>query len=109
VGGSFSGLLLLAILEAPSPKDCWPYDLLAIGIVFPALILLGSLWESPKLLNDIWLWLGELSYPLYITHQPFVRLIKNAMTMLHLDGNPILTFSLCVVASVIAAAVFLVV
>ena len=55
----------------------------------------------------MWLWLGELSYPLYITHHPLVRLIKNAAIMLHLDSNPVVTFAVCVVGSILAAAVFL--
>lgn len=99
--GVFLGFALLAVLIGPDREKLWSYDLLAVGVLFPAIIVIGSVCESGKLLNGLWLWLGELSYPLYITHFPMVRLIKNAALMLHLNLNPVTGFFACAAGSVI--------
>jgi peptidoglycan/LPS O-acetylase OafA/YrhL len=49
------------------------------------------------------------STSLYITHHPMVRLVKNAVAMLHLHLDVTLTIAACLAGSVVAAQLFLVV
>jgi peptidoglycan/LPS O-acetylase OafA/YrhL len=103
------GLLLGIALLAPLPKDDWAYDLSAVALIFPPIVFFASLCESRPMLTTLWLWLGELSYPLYITHHPMLRLIKNGMDMLHLHVGVAVISIACVAGSIIAAQLFLVV
>jgi peptidoglycan/LPS O-acetylase OafA/YrhL len=100
-------LILNAVLLAPFPTDDWAYDLIAVALIFPTIVLLGSVCECHPMLTVVWLWLGELSYPLYITHHPVVRLIKNAADMLHLHVGPAVISGACIAGSIIAAQLLL--
>ena len=102
-------LLLGIALFAPLPKSDWAYDLIAVALIFPPIVFFGSLCESRPVLTALWLWLGELSYPLYITHYPMIRLIKNGVDLLHLHVAVAVTAITCAAGSIIAAQVLLIV
>ena len=105
--GVMLGLALSVVLLLPYGNGDWVYDTIAVVLIFPPIVFLGSACQSWPKLNTAWLWLGELSYPLYITHLPIVRMVKNAIAMLHLRVNVTLTIGACVIGAVIAAELFL--
>ena len=74
-------LLLLAVLAMPrvgGPEHLWwngLYDSLSIIIVFPLIVYLGASGEAKQNISSrISNFLGEISYPIYIIHYPFVYL-----------------------------------
>jgi peptidoglycan/LPS O-acetylase OafA/YrhL len=105
----FLGLLLGIVLLVPVFKDNWLYDFIAVAFIFPPIVFLGSICANRQALNIVCLWFGELSYPLYITHHPILRIIVNAFDILHLHIPSYLAFGASVVAAVLAANLFLMV
>lgn len=66
------GLALLAMLLAPI--DHIAYSGLLVAVVFPVFVVLGA--NVPAHPTDgLWLFLGRLSYPLYIVHAPILELV----------------------------------
>jgi peptidoglycan/LPS O-acetylase OafA/YrhL len=61
-------LLAAAILMVP-PLGAW-YPLLAITLLMPALVFLGTMIEPGPKLRRGWHLLGRISYPLYVLHAP---------------------------------------
>lgn len=76
-------LLLFAVLNIPWLKPiCWNglYEALCIILVFPALVWLGASGETTdKRSSAICSFLGNVSYPLYITHYPVMYLFYQWM------------------------------
>ncbi|MGL4908441.1 MAG: acyltransferase family protein [Bacteroidales bacterium] len=77
----FSSILLIAILSIPRIGDeqsLWAnglYDMLAIITIFPFIIYMGiSGTITSKATMKICKFLGDISYPLYIVHYPFIYL-----------------------------------
>ncbi|EDM34790.1 acyltransferase [Pedobacter sp. BAL39] len=75
----FTTLLLVLVLSFPrvgGQEDVWLnglYESLIIVIVFPIIIYLGAIGEvQGKSSQMLCRFLGDISYPLYITHFPFV-------------------------------------
>jgi peptidoglycan/LPS O-acetylase OafA/YrhL len=104
----FLGVLLAAVLLAPFLKENWFYDIAAVTLIFPPIVLIGSMCETGPRLNRVWLWLGELSYPLYITHHPIGRMIANGFEILHLHLAPAFTIAACALGAVCVAELLLV-
>ena len=82
-------LALIIIFSMPQigGQSCWEdglYQLLSIVIIFPLIILLGagSVTTDEKS-THICRFLGELSYPLYITHYPIMY-----MQMAYVETHP---------------------
>lgn len=72
-------LLLIIVLSFPRVggyKHLWEnglYESLVIILVFPAIVYLGALGEIKGLFTTkLCTFLGDISYPLYITHYPFI-------------------------------------
>ena len=75
----FSGILLVTVLSVPrigGYDNLWAnglYEAITISIVFPAIIYLGAVGEvKNNLAQKFCTFLGDISYPLYITHFPFI-------------------------------------
>ncbi len=51
------------------------YEMLCVGLLFPTIVYLGASTEAshPKLIR-LYKFLGDISYPLYIIHYPFIYL-----------------------------------
>lgn len=45
-------------------------------------------------MNGIWVRLGAISYPLYITHNPLLRIVSNLFRMEHFHSPAILVVAL---------------
>jgi len=76
--GSLAIVSLSAIPRIGGSENLWMnglYDTLCVVIVFPALVYLGaSVKTTDKLTNGVCKFLGDLSYPLYMVHYPFIYL-----------------------------------
>jgi peptidoglycan/LPS O-acetylase OafA/YrhL len=64
------------------------YDLAVVAILFPLVVYFGSLVDVPERLVAPCVFLGELSYPVYILHQPFVRPLFSTHLVAIADRNP---------------------
>lgn len=74
-----SGLLLIAILSFPrvgGHDQLWMnglYDSLTVILLFPLIVLIGAGGEiKNKWVNKLCVFLGDISYPIYIIHYPFI-------------------------------------
>lgn len=59
-----------ALALAPVAVGFFPLDIIAVFVLFPALVLAGAMIEVPD--RRAASWMGGLSYPLYAIHQPIV-------------------------------------
>ncbi len=74
-----TSILLIGVLSIPrigTYENVWVnglYEALIISIVFPLIIYFGAIGEVKKTSHKkLCTFLGDISYPLYITHFPFV-------------------------------------
>jgi peptidoglycan/LPS O-acetylase OafA/YrhL len=79
VNNAFLWCSLLLVIAFAMPRIGGPlwmnglYDSLSIILIFPLIIYLGASGkETGKGLSKISKFLGDISYPLYITHYPFI-------------------------------------
>ncbi|RTM05639.1 MAG: acyltransferase [Bradyrhizobiaceae bacterium] len=65
--------ILLAIFLLPAPAG-WSvaWDLLAVLVAFPLLLAAGAYVQVGSLAARLCKWSGEISYPLYATHNPIL-------------------------------------
>lgn len=79
---------LLVVLCCPVPSSVkWLYESAAVVILFPMIINIGALDMPGPLVKSIYLFLGRLSYPLYILHYPLViRPFSHTARALNLRG-----------------------
>jgi peptidoglycan/LPS O-acetylase OafA/YrhL len=90
---SSAGFLLIAaafvlLLGFPTFRvhiDLAAYELAVVCVGFPAIIFLGAA-QVPARLDAILMWLGRISYPLYIIHFPILRLVSSR-SGLHTDSR----------------------
>ena len=75
-------VLLVATLSCPSGPFKWIYESAIVVFVFPAIVILGARTEPSPAVRATCLFLGKLSYPLYILHYPFVRLFSHLARVL---------------------------
>ncbi|KAA8476809.1 peptidoglycan/LPS O-acetylase OafA/YrhL [Arcticibacter tournemirensis] len=71
-------LLLLAVFLHPFMKDLnWIVEPLIVIFGFPFLVALGAGAQLPASLASLCKWSGDISYPLYMVHYPFVWLFMS--------------------------------
>jgi peptidoglycan/LPS O-acetylase OafA/YrhL len=75
--------LLSACLFSPMLIDSRPFDPLVVIAVFPVILILALQGEIEGRGRRILLFVGELSYPLYITHFPIMQIF-----LVLLGGGP---------------------
>ncbi|MBS2100975.1 acyltransferase family protein [Carboxylicivirga linearis] len=75
----WSSLILVVVFSIPrvgNPEQVWQnglYDSLSIIFVFPLVVYIGASGETKgKMASKISRFLGDISYPLYIIHYPFI-------------------------------------
>ncbi|MGP8025780.1 MAG: acyltransferase family protein [Acidocella sp.] len=73
---------LLLVLCAPVAGGGW-FDIAAVLLAFPALLLAASRASVSQRLDSLWRQLGLLSYPVYVIHYPFVVVISNLCKSSH--------------------------
>jgi peptidoglycan/LPS O-acetylase OafA/YrhL len=100
-------LVLLTVLCVPFYVGSWVYDCVIVAFVFPAIVFCGTGCKSSPILDKSCIALGELSYPLYITHQPLLRIISNAIGIFHWHIASVLAILLSTAATIPAAVLFL--
>ena len=97
---------LIAILNSPF---FWMRTdisrLIAIAICFPAMVYYGAVTRLPRSLTRLSTALGELSYPLYLLHMPFVSLMSARHLLQFTATHPTLVHTL--VPCIITIAAFL--
>ncbi|HET6308919.1 MAG TPA: acyltransferase [Rhodopila sp.] len=76
---------LAALLLAPLPQNPL-VDLAYVMVLFPAIVGLGASVTVGGSVARVCLFAGRLSYPVYITHQPFLRLAPLVEARLHLGA-----------------------
>ena len=76
--GSLTIVVLLSIPRIGGSENLWMnglYDTICFAIVFPALIFLGASGKTTdKLTTQLCKFSGDISYPLYMVHYPFIYL-----------------------------------
>jgi peptidoglycan/LPS O-acetylase OafA/YrhL len=94
--GHAACLPMFAILATPGLAGGY-YEGLIVLLAFPAILIVAAHAAPAPALDRIWSFLGELSYPIYVVHYPFVVV---ASTLAHrrnlsgaaLDGAALLCF-----------------
>jgi peptidoglycan/LPS O-acetylase OafA/YrhL len=76
-----SALLLLAFLTPYNEQWNWLVDFLIVAIYFPILISLGAGASLASKHYKINRFSGDISYPLYMTHYPFMWIFANYVTV----------------------------
>ena len=75
---SLSVVILLAVPRIGGSENLWMnglYDTLCFALLFPLIVYLGASGKTTdKLTTRICKFLGDISYPLYIVHYPFIYL-----------------------------------
>lgn len=77
-------------------------ELISVLLVFPAVVMSGAGAKVGPRLGGVALWLGRLSYPLYVLHHPIIRLTYNALQRFHI-ASPQLVAAACVLISIAVA------
>lgn len=75
---SLSVVILLAVPRIGGSENLWMnglYDTLCFAVLFPLIVYLGASGKTTdKLTTRICKFLGDISYPLYMVHYPFIYL-----------------------------------
>jgi peptidoglycan/LPS O-acetylase OafA/YrhL len=79
-------LALAALLFAPINRSGIG-DFICIVVIFPVLVAVGAQATANGLLGRLCKLTGELSYPLYILHQPVLRVLEEAASRLDITGG----------------------
>ncbi|MDB5699727.1 MAG: hypothetical protein JWN69_2531 [Alphaproteobacteria bacterium] len=87
----------LALLLLVPMRTVWPYDLACIFLLFPALIVVGA----QGLGGWICVWLGRLSYPVYLLHFPIFRIV--GFVVKGYFPNPFALIALSIAATVLGS------
>lgn len=76
--GSLSIVILSAVPRIGGSENLWMnglYDTICFAIVFPLLVYIGASGKTTdKITTRICKFLGDISYPLYMVHYPFIYL-----------------------------------
>jgi peptidoglycan/LPS O-acetylase OafA/YrhL len=101
ISGAWFALALLASFTALGLPWGWGYDLGCVMLLYPAMIVLGAMAEARAWMTRLFLWLGGISYPVYVLHPPLVT----ALGMLKLTDRlpPYLSDGIILAALVIVA------
>ncbi|WP_184456023.1 acyltransferase family protein [Rhizobium aethiopicum] len=80
-------LLLLICIVAPVPLVLRPYyDLIFAITLAPLIVTLGLLLEMPAQAEGLAMWIGYISYPLYILHRGVIGVFKPFAGSIGLNG-----------------------
>lgn len=77
------------------------YQLVCIGLIYPVIIAVVARIETPPRLMPLALWLGALSYPIYVLHYPIYQWLERFMPA-SLGGRLWIAAALIVVLSHLA-------
>jgi peptidoglycan/LPS O-acetylase OafA/YrhL len=80
-------LLLLVIFALPHFKYNGFYEAVCVLFIFPLLIAAGAGARAGGWMAGLCRFLGQLSYPLYITHYPFIYLYMHWVAERHPSGR----------------------
>mgnify|MGYP002229658221 CR=1 FL=1 len=76
--GSFSIVVLSAVPRIGGSEHLWMnglYDTICFAVVFPLVVCLGASGKTTdKVTTRVCRFLGDISYPLYMVHYPFIYL-----------------------------------
>lgn len=103
---SFVGLslvLLVSFVAPPLRSGELVYEVLCIGLIYPAIIVLGSNQQADARLVTVSTILADLSFPIYVLHYPLYELLALTATLAGItEGKPkpwyLLAMSLIVVS-----------
>jgi peptidoglycan/LPS O-acetylase OafA/YrhL len=97
--------VMIFVLAGPfATMQARPFTLFSVAALFPAIVYLGArcrlsaLWQGPCT------FLGELSYPLYLLHVPFIKVLSMPWIMRAALRHPAAQFALVPGVIVIAGA-----
>src|SRR6201992_3864984 len=103
-------ILLIIIFQAPKFPSLGGistnglYDVACVLLLFPLIILCGAHSQAGPGMMKFCKFSGKLSYPLYITHIPFVYIIANYASTSHPSTNTLLRWVFLVLPFVIFVA-----
>jgi len=100
-------LALIAILNSPASwMRTENFRLAAMSLCLPAMVYFGALARLPHSVIPLATALGELSYPLYLLHMPFISLMSSRRLLRLAAIHPLLYHSLvlCLIAILACAA-----
>ena len=107
----WSSLLVILVLSFPRVGDenhVWMngvYESMCIILVFPLIVYLGAGGEAKgKFASSLCKFLGDISYPIYITHYAFIYIYtawvyKNKPALATAFPYALLTFSTCIIVA----------
>jgi peptidoglycan/LPS O-acetylase OafA/YrhL len=76
--GSLAIVILLAVPRIGGSENLWMnglYDTICVAIIFPLLVYLGASGKTTdRITTRLGKFLGDISYPLYMVHYPFIYL-----------------------------------
>lgn len=98
--------LLALILWSPMLVDSRVFDPVVVLLAFPAVLLLALRGEPAGVTRRIALFIGDVSYPLYVTHFPIMQLFLYAVGP-HKPAGAALAVLIAVELAVIAAVAVL--
>lgn len=99
--GLFFACLMLAVLMLPAVRHDALLDLFAVIVVFP-IVVLSAASAQPGTFRRIWIFGGDISYPLYILHAPLWFLLSEMWVRTIGDLSLIVSFGICVIVLVIS-------
>jgi peptidoglycan/LPS O-acetylase OafA/YrhL len=80
-------MVLLPIFMVAPPEGLRPvFDLIAVLLVFPAIIALAARCEPGAAGARLFRWVGVISFPIYAIHYPVLELMRRSLHALHLDA-----------------------
>lgn len=85
----FLAIILVATFACPVSRFGWVFESVIVLTVFPLLVIGGALSKPGPKTSAIYLFLGRLSYPLYILHYPVIRVFSFLARALALDDGKI--------------------
>jgi len=107
----WTSLLLIVVLSIPKiggSEHVWLnglYDALVIIFVFPLIVFVGASGEvNGRYSSKINKFLGDISYPLYITHYPFIYMFMSWVEKNHISSTESLPVALLVLVVTITLA-----
>jgi peptidoglycan/LPS O-acetylase OafA/YrhL len=84
---SISALAILVVLLCPVPHSInWLYEGLSVTVLLPLIITNAAVDAPQQHLASVYLFLGRISYPLYILHYPFVHVFSYIIREHSLNG-----------------------
>jgi peptidoglycan/LPS O-acetylase OafA/YrhL len=96
-------LPLAIILCAPAFLPGY-YDILAVLLAFPAIVLVAAHAGPSRRLDGLWQQLGQISYPLYVLQYPVILVISNLAKTHHLEGSTLMAAAFITLLAVLTIA-----